>query len=159
MSRSKRAKKRLPPQDPIYNNRLVGRLINRIMKSGKKTIAQKHVYQALKIIKGKTKEDPLNSLRQAIDKIKPSMEVRPRRVGGTVYQVPMPVKGDRRESLAIRWLVLAARKQPNKKYHTFSEKLAAEVLDNIKGEGGAIKKKQDAHRMAEANKAFAHFRW
>jgi len=159
MSRSKRAKRRLPPQDPIYNNRLVGRLINRIMKDGKKTIAQKHVYKTLKIIKDKTKEDPLNSLRQAIDKIKPSMEVRPRRVGGTVYQVPMPVKGDRRESLAIRWLVLASRKQPNKKYHTFSEKLAAEVLDSIKGEGGAIKKKQDAHRMAEANKAFAHFKW
>jgi len=159
MSRSKRAKKRLPLQDPIYNNRLVGRLINRVMKDGKKTIAQKHVYKALKIIKEKTKEDPLNSLRQAIDKIKPSMEVRPRRVGGTVYQVPMPVKGDRRESLAIRWLILAARRQPNKKYHTFSEKLAAEVLDSAKGEGGAIKKKQDAHRMAEANKAFAHFRW
>lgn len=129
------------------------------MKSGKKTIAQKQVYKALKIIKGKSKEEPLEILRLALDKIKPNFEVRPRRVGGTVYQIPMPVKGDRREALAIRWLILSARKRPNKNYHTFSEKLAAELFDALKGEGEAIKKKQNTHRMAEANRAFAHFRW
>ena len=159
MSRSKRAKKRLTSPDSLYGNRLVARLINRVMKGGKKTIAQKHVYKALEIVKEKTKKDPLEALRQSLEKIKPNMEVRPRRVGGTVYQVPMPVRGERREALAIRWLVVSARKRPNKTYHTFAEKLAVELLEALEGEGEAIKKKENTHRMAEANKAFAHFRW
>jgi len=159
MSRSKRAKKRLAPADPVYGNRLVGRLINRAMKDGKKTIAQKQVYKALEIVREKTKKDSIEILRQSLDKIKPNMEVRPRRVGGTVYQVPMPVKGDRKEALAIRWLINSAQKRPNKKYHTFAEKLAVELLEALKGEGEAIKKRNDTHKMADANKAFAHFRW
>lgn len=159
MSRSKRSKKRLILPDPIYGNRLVARLINRLMKDGKKTIAQKQVYKTFEIIKEKSKKEPLEILRQALDKVKPNIEVRPRRVGGTVYQVPMPVKGDRREALAIRWLILSARKRSNKTHHIFAEKLAAELLDALKGEGEAVKKKQNTHRMAESNRAFAHFRW
>ena len=159
MPRSKRVKKRVLPPDPIYNSRLVTRLINRVMKDGKKTIAQKHVYGAFELIQKKTKKKPLEVFIQAVENVKPSMEVRPRRVGGASYQVPMPVKGDRRESLAIRWLVLAARARPNKEYHTFTEKLAAELLDAYNNTGGAVRKKDEVHRMAEANKAFAHFRW
>lgn len=111
------------------------------------------------MVKDKTKEEPLNVFHQAVENVKPNMEVRPRRVGGASYQIPMPVKGDRRESLAIRWLILAARSRPNKEYHTFGEKLAAELLDASQNTGGAVKKKVDIHRMAEANRAFAHFRW
>jgi small subunit ribosomal protein S7 len=159
MSRSKRAKKRNIEGDPIYGNRLVARLINRVMKQGKKTVAQKQVYKALEIIKEKTKKDPTEIMRDSLEKIKPTMEVRPRRVGGTVYQVPVPVKGDRKEALAIRWLVMSARKRPNKNYHTYAEKLAAELLDALKGEGETIKKRDDTHKMADANRAFAHFRW
>ncbi len=157
--RGKRSKKRLLVQDSLYSSRLVTRLINKIMRGGKKTIACKHVYKALDRIEKETKKPPLEVLRQALDKIKPTLEVRPRRVGGAAYQVPMPVKGDRREALAIRWLVLAARGRSNKEYHHFYEKLTAEILAAYKGEGTAVKKKQDTQRMAEANKAFAHFRW
>lgn len=157
--RSKRIKKRLVAPDEIYGNRLVARLINQIMKDGKKTIAQKQVYRTLDKIKEKMKEDPLEVLRQATENIKPNMEVRSRRVGGAAYQVPTPVKGERREALAIHWLILAARNRPNSQYHSFSEKLIAEIFDAQKGEGEAIKKKENTHKMAEANKAFAHFRW
>lgn len=145
--------------DPIYKNRLVTKLINRSMKDGKKTIAQREVYQALNLIKEKEKDDPIKIFSQAIANIKPTMEVRPRRVGGAAYQVPMPVKGVRRESLGIRWLIFAARARPNKEYHTYGEKLAAEILDAASGEGGAVKKRKDMERMAEANRAFSHFRW
>lgn len=159
MPRSGPVKKRILPPDPIYNSRLVTRLINRVMKDGKKTVAQKQVYKAFELIAQQTKKNPLEIFTKALDNIKPTMEVRPRRVGGAAYQVPMPVRGDRRESLAIRWLVLYARQRPNSQYHHFYEKLAAEILDAFQNQGGAVKKKEEVHRMAEANKAFAHFRW
>lgn len=159
MPRSGRAKKRILPPDPIYNSRLVTRLVNRVMRTGKKTIAQKHVYQAFELIKKETKKEPLEIFTQALENIKPSMEVRPRRVGGAAYQIPIPVRSDRRETLAIRWLIQGARARPNKEYHHFFQKLAAEILDAVKREGGAVRKKENIHRMADANRAFAHFRW
>lgn len=159
MSRIGRVKKRILPPDPVYNSQLITRLINRVMRAGKKTVAQKHVYQAFELVKKKTKKEPLEIFTQALENIKPSMEVRPRRVGGAAYQVPIPVRGGRRETLAIRWLIQAAQARPNKEYHHFFQKLAAEILDAVKREGGAIKKKENIHRMAEANRAFSHFRW
>lgn len=158
MPRSGRVKKRLIPPDPIYGNRLVTRLINRVMKDGKASVAQKLVYKALEQIKEKGKE-PVEVFKEAVQNVQPLMTVRPRRVGGASYQVPTPVKGDRRISLAIKWLILEARKRPNREYHTFDQKLAAEILDASERQGGAVKKKEVVHKMAEANKAFAHFRW
>lgn len=159
MSRKGPTPKRQVKPDQVFGSSLVAKLVNRTMKSGKKSVAQKQVYNALELIGKKTGKNPLELFQQAIENIKPQMEVRPRRVGGAAYQVPMPVRGERRESLAIRWLILAARARPNKEYHTFAEKLAAEIGDAAAGTGGAVKKKEDTHRMAEANKAFAHFRW
>lgn len=152
-----RQKKTKP--DPIYKDVLVTRLINRSMFDGKKSVAQKQVYQAFEIIEKKEKKDPLNLFHEALDKIRPSMEVRPRRVGGASYQVPMPVRGTRQNSLAIRWMIEAARSRSNSEFHTFAEKLAAEIIDATQGEGGAVKKKEEMERMADANRAFAHFRW
>jgi small subunit ribosomal protein S7 len=129
------------------------------MRSGKKGAAQKQIYRSLKMVKTKTNQDPLMVFNKALENIKPLMEVRPRRVGGAAYQVPMPVRGDRRESLAIRWLIKAAASRPSREFHTFAEKLTAEILDAFNNTGGAVKKKDDTHRMAEANKTFAHFRW
>lgn len=158
--RAKKAKKRLLIPDPIYGNRLVTRLINRVMKDGKKTVAQKQVYQTLEILKEKfPEEEPADVMRKAFDKIKPQMEVRSRRVGGGAYQVPMPVKGDRKEALALRWTIEAARKRPNSQYHNFSGKLAAELMDALNDTGAAFTKKINTHKAADANKAFAHFRW
>jgi small subunit ribosomal protein S7 len=145
--------------EPIFGNYSVAKLINRSMKDGKKGAAQKEIYGAFKIIQEKTKEDPVKIFTQALENIKPTMEVRPRRVGGAAYQVPMTVRGPRRESLGIRWMIMAARARSNSEYHTYAEKLAAEIIDASKGEGGAIKKKQEMERIAEANRAFAHFRW
>lgn len=159
MPRRGSAKIRQIEPDSIYKNRLLARLINRAMKDGKKSVAQKQVYGALDLIKERTKEDPLKIFSQAISNVKPTMEVKPRRVGGAAYQIPMTVRGPRRESLAIRWIVEAARSRSNSEYHTYSEKLAAELIDAAKGEGVAIKKKANVERMAEANRAFAHFRW
>ncbi|MGI5828211.1 MAG: 30S ribosomal protein S7 [Patescibacteria group bacterium] len=160
MARSGRIKKRLLQPDPLYGNRLITRLINNVMQDGKKTIAQKQVYKSMEIAGAQLKrEDPVEIVREALDNIKPIMEVRSRRVGGATYQVPMPVKGDRREALAIRWLINAARQRPNSEYHSFAEKLAAEFVAALNNEGAAIKKRNDTHRAAEANKAFAHFRW
>lgn len=159
MPRTGKIRKRLVKPDPIYENRLVTKVINKVMKDGKKSIAQKHIYKTLDILKERTKEDPLIILRQAIDNVKPSMEVKSRRVGGAAYQVPMPVKGDRREALAISWVINAARSRPNSQYHHFYDKLTAELLDAHKNQGGAIEKKTQAHKVAESNKAFAHFRW
>jgi small subunit ribosomal protein S7 len=152
-------KRKITPPDPVYQSRLVTRLVNRIMKDGKKTVAQKNVYQALKEIEKKTAKNPLEVFHQALENVKPNMEVRPRRVGGAAYQVPMPVRGDRKETLAIRWMILAARSRPNKEYKHFWEKLAVEIMDAARREGGAVKKKEEVQRVAEANKAFAHFRW
>lgn len=155
--RTKAIKKKTEP-DPVYKNRLVTKLINRSMRNGKKSIAQKQVYGSFEIVKEKGK-DPMDVFSKALENIKPTMEVRARRVGGAAYQVPMSVRGVRRDSLAIRWLIMSARARSNAEYNTFSEKLAAELLEAAKGEGGAVKRKTDMERMAEANRAFAHFRW
>lgn len=159
MARSGLIKKRENVVDPIYKDRLVSRFINRVMRSGKRPAAQQQVYRAMEIIKEKLNEDALLVFHQAIENVKPLMEVRSRRVGGAAYQVPAPVRGDRKESLAIRWLILAAQKRSNKEYRSFAEKMAAEMIEAFNKTGGAIKKREDVHRMAEANKAFAHFRW
>jgi len=157
--RGKRAPKRIVAPDEVYQSRLVTKLINRTMRQGKKSVAQKHIYRAFDIIEKETKKNPLEVFHQALENVKPKMEVRPRRVGGASYQVPIPVRGDRRESLAIRWLIQAAQARPNKEYHHFYEKLAAELMAAANKEGGAVAKKQEIHKIAEANKAFAHFRW
>jgi len=159
MSRTGNIKKRTVDPDPIYQSRLVAHLVNRMMKDGKKSAAQKQVYEMMAILKEKTGKESLEVFNQAIENIKPIMEVRPRRVGGASYQVPQPVRGERKESLAIRWLLAAAKARPNKEFHHFSEKLAVELLDALQNQGGAMKKREDTHRMAEANKAFSHFRW
>lgn len=150
-------KKEIIP-DPIYKNKLVTKLINRSMKDGKKSAAEKQVYKAFQIIKDKG-EDPMQVFSKAMDNIRPTMEVRPRRVGGAAYQVPMPVRGVRRDSLAIRWLIFAARARANSEFKTFSDKLVAELVEAAEGEGGAVRKRADMERMAEANRAFSHFRW
>ncbi|MBU0578584.1 30S ribosomal protein S7 [Patescibacteria group bacterium] len=155
--------KRFPPRDVKpdlkYGSSKVTKLINKVMKSGKKTVAQKQVYQALEIVKEKTKKNPVEVLEQVLDRIRPQIEVRSRRVGGASYQVPMPVIPRRASSLAIRWLVVEANKRPNKEYHSFAQKLAAEILDILNEQGGAINRRNTSHKMADANKAFAHFRW
>lgn len=138
---------------------MMTKLINRSMKDGKKSVVEKEVYRAFDLIREKGKDDPVKIFGQALENIKPTMEVRPRRVGGAAYQVPMSVRGSRRDSLGIRWLVQAANARPNSEYHTYAEKLAAEILDAVKGEGAAVKKRKDMERVAEANRAFAHFRW
>jgi small subunit ribosomal protein S7 len=129
------------------------------MRNGKKSVAQKEIYKAFEMIKEKSKEDPVKVFSMAIENIKPTMEVRARRVGGAAYQVPQPVRGPRKESLAIRWLIEIANLRSNSEYHTYAEKLAAEIIDASKGEGGAVKKRTDMERVAEANRAFSHFRW
>lgn len=159
MARKGQAKIREVAPDPIYGSKVVTKLINRSMLDGKKSVTQKEVYRAFEIIKEKTQEDALKVFNQALENIKPTMEVRPRRVGGAAYQVPMSVRGPRRESLGIRWLIGSARAKSNSEYHTYAEKLAAEIMDAAKGEGGAVKKRQEVERVAEANRAFAHFRW
>ncbi|MDO8573553.1 MAG: 30S ribosomal protein S7 [Candidatus Daviesbacteria bacterium] len=157
--RSKKAIKILLSPDPVYGSRLVTRFINKLMISGKKSIAEKLVYQALSNIKEQTKEEPLSVFEKAITNAAPKMEVRPRRVGGASYQVPVEVRGDRKEALAIRWLLAGAKSKPNKEYHSFDKKLAAELIDAANGAGLAIKKKDDMQKVANANRAFAHFRW
>jgi small subunit ribosomal protein S7 len=159
MPRTGYIRKRVLPPDPIYGSQVVTRLIHRVMQDGKKTIAEKQVYSAFELIQEKHKKDPLKTFQQALENIKPAMEVRPRRVGGAAYQVPMPVRGDRKESLGIRWLVSAARSRSNKEFHHFWEKLAAEILAAAEKTGGAVQKKEEIQRVADANKAFAHFKW
>ena len=155
--------KRFPPRDIQpdlkYGSVKVAQLINKVMKSGKKTIAQRQVYQAFEIVKEKTKRNPVEVYEEVLEKIQPQIEVRTRRVGGASYQVPMPVRSRRAFSLALRWLVLESNKRPNKEYHSFAEKLAAEMLDVLNDQGGTINRRDTSHKMAEANKAFAHFRW
>ncbi|MFZ5535706.1 MAG: 30S ribosomal protein S7 [Patescibacteria group bacterium] len=150
---------KLLPADPMYGNRLVSRFVNRVMIDGKKTVAEGQVYKALDLIKAKTNDDPIKVFENAINNVGPKTEVKARRVGGASYQVPMEVRGDRRVSLAIRWIVEFAKKRSNREFHTFAEKLAAEILDAANNVGEAIKKRDTVHRMADANKAFAHFRW
>jgi small subunit ribosomal protein S7 len=159
MARRGAARPKKVSPDPIYASDLVAKLINRSMRDGKKSVVQKEVYKAFDLIKEKTGEDPVKVFNQALDNIRPTMEVRPRRVGGAAYQVPMQVRGNRKDSLAIRWLVGIANTRSNSEYHTYAEKLASEILDASKGEGGAVKKRLDMERVAEANRAFAHFKW
>lgn len=145
--------------DPVFGSRLISKLINRAMRDGKKEASSKQVYHALAILKEKTEQEPMSVFSQALENIKPQMEVRPRRIGGAAYQIPTQVRGSRKESLAIRWLIQAARDRSSREYHTFAEKLAAEILDATNNAGAAVKKRENVHKMAEANKAFAHFRW
>lgn len=156
--RAGRVKRTLLPADPIYGNRMLSRFINRVMRSGKKRTAERVVYKALDIVKEKG-EDPIKVFELAINTAGPKMEVRPRRVGGASYQVPSEVRGDRRIALASRWIVGFAHRRSNKEYKTYAEKLAAELIDASKGVGEAIKKRDAMQRMAEANRAFAHFKW
>jgi len=142
--------------DPKYGNTLVAQLINRMMLRGQKATAEKIVYGALDIIQAKTKKEPISVLEPAFRNVTPLLEVKPRRVGGATYQVPIEVRQNRGFSLALRWLVAEARKRPGK---TMMEKLAAELLDASQGTGGTIKKREDTHKMAEANRAFVHYRW
>ncbi len=157
--RSKQATIRTAQADTQYGSTQVAQLINYAMRDGKKTVAQKQVYGALTQLQNEFKKEPTIILNDVIDAVSPQMEVRSRRVGGAAYQVPMPVRPRRAIALALRWLVQEARKRSNSQYHTFSEKLAAEIGDALNNQGGAIARKQTAHRMADANKAFAHFRW
>ena len=142
--------------DPLYNSKLVTKLINNIMLDGKKGVAQKIVYEAFDIIKEKTGEEPLTVFEKAMEHIMPVLEVKARRVGGATYQVPIEVRADRRQTLGLRWLTTYSR---NRSERTMKERLANEILDALNGNGGAAKKCDDTHKMAEANKAFAHFRW
>ncbi len=156
MSRKGQAQRRQILPDPKYKDKLVGKLINKLMLDGKKPTAEKIVYKAFTRISEKTKDDPLKIFKDALEQIKPVLEVRSRRVGGATYQVPMEVRSDRRVSLGLRWLVLYARARSGK---SMEQKLADEIMEAHQKKGGAIKKKEDVHRMAEANRAFAHYRW
>ena len=142
--------------DPMYNSQLVTKLVNNIMYDGKKSIAQKIVYDAFAIIETKTGNDPLEQFKKALENIMPELEVKAVRRGGSNYQVPMEVRAERRQTLGLRWLITYARNRGDRK---MSERLAAEIIDAVNGTGGAVKKKEDTHKMAEANKAFAHYRW
>ena len=142
--------------DPLYNSKLVTRLINNVMYDGKKGVAQKIVYEAFEIIREKTGKEPLEVFEQSMENIMPLLEVKARRVGGATYQVPIEVRPDRRQTLGLRWLTTYSRARSER---TMKERLAGEILDAINGNGGAAKKRDDTHKMAEANKAFAHFRW
>ena len=150
-------KKRELTKDPVYGSLLVSAFTNRLMQDGKKTIAQRVMYEAFEIMK--TEGNPLEMFERAIETVGPKVEVKARRIGGAAYQVPTEVRGARKTALAIRWILEAARKRPTAEYKKFSQKLAAELVEAAKGEGEAIKKRDVAHRMAEANKAFSHFRW
>lgn len=158
MARSRSTTRPLPPADPIYGSRLVTRLVNRIMERGKKQTAQGVVYKAFEIIKSKGLEE-IKILETAVTNVGPKMEVKARRVGGASYQVPTEVRGDRRVSLALRWITGYARTRSNKEFKTYAEKLAAELMDAANNTGESIKKRDTVLRNAEANRAFAHFKW
>ncbi|MDQ3239724.1 MAG: 30S ribosomal protein S7 [bacterium] len=158
MARSGKIKKRTLLNDPIFNSRLVTRMVNRIMQDGKKSVAETLMYNAMQTLSEKGK-DPLVVLEAAIRNVGPRMEVRPRRVGGAAYQVPVEVRGDRREALAIRWILIGAKARSSREFHSFSLKLVAELLDAANNVGSAIQKRDNTIKMADANKAFAHFRW
>ena len=156
--RHAKVKKRIINPDTIYNNVQVAKLINYIMRDGKKTVAQTQIYDAFELLSQKG-EDPIKAFEKAIQNIGPKVEVKARRIGGANYQVPVEVRHERRMALALRWMIEAARKRSNKEFHTFSAKLAAEMLAAINNEGEAVRKRELALRQAEANKAFGHFRW
>jgi small subunit ribosomal protein S7 len=156
MSRRHRAEKREIIPDAKYHNEVVTKFMNSVMSHGKKSVAEAIVYGAFGIIETKSKQDPLGVFRSALDNVMPQIEVRSRRVGGATYQVPVEVRTDRRQALAIRWLLTAARGRNEK---TMTEKLSGELLDAANNRGNAVKKREDTHRMAEANRAFSHYRW
>ena len=156
MSRKRKAPKKIPIVDPKYKSVIIPKLINSIMLDGKKTIAEKIVYDAIDKIKSKSKDEPLTVFNDAINNVRPTVEVRSRRVGGATYQVPVEVKSKRSQALALRWIIDASRKRKDKK---MSDKLFNEIFDAYQKRGSAIKNKEDTHKMAESNKAFAHFRW
>jgi len=156
MSRKRRAPKKIPVVDPKYKSIIIPKLINSIMYDGKKISAEKIVYEALEKIRTKSKDEPITVFNDAINNVRPTVEVRSRRVGGATYQVPVEVKTKRSQALALRWLIDASRKRKDKK---MSDKLFNEIYDAYQNRGSAIKKKEDTHKMAESNKAFAHFRW
>ena len=156
MSRKKTQPKKVVTPDPIFKSTIIPKLINSIMYDGKKVVAEKIVYEAIEKIKSKTKEEPIDVFNEAINNIKPTVEVRSRRVGGATYQVPVEVKTKRAQALAIRWLVDASRKRKDKH---MADKIFNELFDAYEKKGSAVKKREDVHKMAESNKAFAHFRW
>ncbi|MBI1987474.1 MAG: 30S ribosomal protein S7 [Nitrospinae bacterium] len=156
MPRRKEVTKRVILPDPKYHDVLVAKCINVIMKNGKKSLVERIFYKAMEIIEQKVGEDPLKIFKKAVENVKPVLEVKSRRVGGATYQVPVEVRSDRRIALGIRWIIFSARARGEK---TMQERLAAELMDAAKGTGTAIKKREDTHKMAEANKAFAHYRW
>ena len=154
--RKHRAEKREIEPDPVYNDIVINRIINKFMLDGKKSMAESVVYEALEWLADETDEDALSAVREALDNVKPALEVRSRRVGGSNYQVPVEVDEDRKLSLALRWLVEATRARNERR---MTERLANELLDAYNNSGGAVRKKEEVHRMAEANSAFAHYRW
>jgi small subunit ribosomal protein S7 len=156
MPRRREIPKRETLPDPVFGSTLISKFVNCMMIQGKKSVAEGAFYGSLEIVKDRAKEDPVKIFKKAMDNVKPILEVKSRRVGGATYQVPIEVPQERRTSLAIRWIILNARSRGEK---TMREKLAAEILDASNNRGGAVKKKEDVHRMAEANKAFAHYRW
>jgi small subunit ribosomal protein S7 len=156
MPRRREVPKREPIPDPLYDSTLASRFINTVMSGGKKSTAQRIFYGAMDIVKEKTGDDPMKAFKKAIDNVKPSVEVKARRVGGATYQVPVEVKPNRRLSLAIRWMIQQSSARGEK---GMTSKLANEILDASNLKGGAVKKREDTHKMAEANKAFAHYRW
>jgi small subunit ribosomal protein S7 len=156
MSRKREVRKREILPDPKYHDSLIAKFINGIMRRGKKSLSERIFYRALDIVKDKTHSDPVKIFSQAMDNVKPLIEVRPRRVGGATYQVPVEVRPQRKVALAIRWIIGYAQQRSEK---TMEEKLSAELIDAANNRGASIKKKEDTHKMAEANKAFAHYRW
>lgn len=156
MARKRRAIQRSPAPDPRFNSVLVSKFVNKLMWCGKRTVALRLFYDALRLIEERTKEDGYGVFQKGINNVKPVLEVRPRRVGGATYQIPMEVRPRRRDALAIEWLIMAARARSE---HTMTERLANEFTDASRNQGAAVKKKEDTHKMAEANRAFAHYRW
>jgi small subunit ribosomal protein S7 len=160
MSRKGTSKIRQVDPDTLYNSVLITKIINSVMMDGRRGAAEKQVYDAIEILKKEfPNEGAAEIMERALDNIKPKVEVRPRRIGGAVYQVPTPVRGHRQNSLAIRWLITAARAKANKQFHTFAGKLASELISAINNEGASVTKRAEVERMAEANRAFAHLRW
>ncbi|MFA5749921.1 MAG: 30S ribosomal protein S7 [Candidatus Shapirobacteria bacterium] len=160
MSRKGTSKIRNIEPDTIYSSILVAKIINATMRDGKRNAAEKQIYQALELIKKDfPAETEIEVLERAIENIKPKVEVRPRRIGGSVYQIPTPVRGNRQNSLAIRWLISSSRARANKQYHSFAQKIVAEINDALNNSGSAVSKRMEIERMAEANRAFAHLRW
>ena len=156
MPRRREIAKREVPADPIYGSQLVTKFISTIMRGGKRSTAERIMYKALEIVKEKSQDDPVKIFKKAIENAKPSLEVKSRRVGGSNYQVPVEVRQDRRVALGMRWIITYAAARGEK---TMREKLAGEIMDAANNRGNAVKKREDTHRMAEANKAFAHYRW